>query len=1086
MAKVLSNAGIVTGQPVEAHHVSQSVNALTAAEAYDVNISGSLVVNSILYPITDGVSGSVLVTDGAGVATFQQLNAVTASYITSSGVDGPFGMDSIASSSYAATASLANFATEASTSIFAINANTAINADTASIAITASYITASGVDGPYGLSSVESSSLAVTASYVSSSNVFGPFGLDSILSASFAITAAYAENAGGATIDTSSFVLTSSIAGFTQSFTLGDGSTYENYIQSASFATSASYALTASFIEMADAFRQDFTAVTTVTVNHNFGTEDILVQVYRDLGGATNPIMIIPDQIELTNNNTAVVTFPTPETGYVVVSDGGGIVSLADSASYATTASYALNADGVDQAVYTSSISGLTQSFTLGSGATYENYIQSASWAETASYVELNLTENFRGNFTNVTAFTATHAFDTEDILIQVYESSSLVSPPRQLTPASVTLDNLNQATVTFAAPTTGFIVINKNSGYISSGSTDFAQTASYVTRTQRNLQDGEGIIDFYFDGSSDALVTLDTASARFRNSTVLSSSFATSASFAQTASYLQGFITSASYAARAEKTSEVRLPIFNDDNKVIRKGDPVYVEEYDGTSYKVRRADALDANKMPAIGLSIQELAIGESGEALIVGEFKGLDTFGLPVGRNFYVASGSGWTTTVPAGPAQTQPLGVVAEESAIAGRLIVNGPVADIAIGGGMATTASYVSSSNVDGPFGMDSIQTASFAVTASYIELAQPVKADFVNQTTFVVTHGFDTENLNIDVYEDSAATGNIPEQIQPTSVRQINLNQVEINFASPTTGFVVVSKGGFLRLGTVENAESASYANRVPNNITDGKGIEDFTFNGSAAATVQLDTASAHFRNSTVLSSSFATSASFAITASYLTGEVESSSYARFADESKFTEDVRLPIINDDTASISKGDPVYVEEHDGSFYRIRIADAANPNKMPAIGVAMSDLGVGDSGSVLLVGDLEGLNTFGLIEGRNIYVATGSGWTQNIPTGTAQVQPIGVVAEESPTLGRVIINGPVTDLKSLGTTNRYTEAIAGSNTYTITHNLANSLPIVQSYDTTGLQVLPSVVQILTANSIQVTYASIFNGNIIVQI
>ena len=532
--------------------------------------------------------------------------------------------------------------------------------------------------------------------------------------------------------------------------------------------------------------------------------------------------------------------------------------------------------------MYTSSISGLTQSFTLGSGATYENYIQSASWAETASYVELNLTENFRGNFTNVTAFTATHAFDTEDILIQVYESSSLVSPPRQLTPSSVTLDNLNQATVTFAAPTTGFIVINKNSGYISSGSTDFAQTASYVTRTQRNLQDGEGIIDFYFDGSTDALVTLDTASARFRNSTVLSSSFATSASFAQTASYLQGFVTSASYASRSEKTSEVRLPIFNDDNRVIRKGDPVYVEEHDGTSYKVRRADALDANKMPAIGLSIQELAIGESGEALIVGEFKGFDTFGLPVGRNFYVASGSGWTTTVPAGPAQTQPLGVVAEESAIAGRLIVNGPVADIAIGGGMATTASYVSSSNVDGPFGMDSIQTASFAITASY------------------------------------------------------------------------------------------------------------------------------------------------------LTGEVESSSYARFADESKFTEDVRLPIVNDDTASISKGDPVYVEEHDGSFYRIRIADAANPNKMPAIGVAMSDLGVGDSGSVLLIGDLEGLNTFGLIEGRNIYVATGSGWTQNIPTGTAQVQPIGVLAEESPTLGRVIINGPVTDLKSLGTTNRYTEAIVGSN------------------------------------------------------
>ena len=39
MAKILTNAGIITGQPVEAAHVSQSVNALTAAEAYDINIS---------------------------------------------------------------------------------------------------------------------------------------------------------------------------------------------------------------------------------------------------------------------------------------------------------------------------------------------------------------------------------------------------------------------------------------------------------------------------------------------------------------------------------------------------------------------------------------------------------------------------------------------------------------------------------------------------------------------------------------------------------------------------------------------------------------------------------------------------------------------------------------------------------------------------------------------------------------------------------------------------------------------------------------------------------------------------------------
>ena len=42
MAEVLSNSGIVTGQPVLAAQVSQSVQAFTGAVGYDITISGSL------------------------------------------------------------------------------------------------------------------------------------------------------------------------------------------------------------------------------------------------------------------------------------------------------------------------------------------------------------------------------------------------------------------------------------------------------------------------------------------------------------------------------------------------------------------------------------------------------------------------------------------------------------------------------------------------------------------------------------------------------------------------------------------------------------------------------------------------------------------------------------------------------------------------------------------------------------------------------------------------------------------------------------------------------------------------------------
>ena len=42
-----------------------------------------------------------------------------------------------------------------------------------------------------------------------------------------------------------------------------------------------------------------------------------------------------------------------------------------------------------------------------------------------------------------------------------------------------------------------------------------------------------------------------------------------------------------------------------------------------------------------------------------------------------------------------------------------------MADMSSGSNSVATASYVSSSNVDGPYGFDSILTSSYALTASY-------------------------------------------------------------------------------------------------------------------------------------------------------------------------------------------------------------------------------------------------------------------------------------------------------------------------------------------------------------------------------
>jgi len=112
--------------------------------------------------------------------------------------------------------------------------------------------------------------------------------------ASYALTASYASNVP----DTASFALSSS------------------------YAVSSSNSLTSSYTEGLGGsnFTQNFSNSTTWTVNHNLGNKYVIIQVY-DL----NYDEILPQNIDLLDNNTAVITFPTPESGTVVVTLGGAL-----------------------------------------------------------------------------------------------------------------------------------------------------------------------------------------------------------------------------------------------------------------------------------------------------------------------------------------------------------------------------------------------------------------------------------------------------------------------------------------------------------------------------------------------------------------------------------------------------------------------------------------------------------------------------------------------------------------------------------------------------------------------------------------
>jgi len=126
MAKNISESGIVDGQIVFANQILQITDALRGDDAYNINLTGSIGINGITYPTTDGAtSGSVLITDGAGVTGFGKVQSVISSSYAVSASHAQTAetfTGNIATASYAISASHANIADLARTSLDFVDA----------------------------------------------------------------------------------------------------------------------------------------------------------------------------------------------------------------------------------------------------------------------------------------------------------------------------------------------------------------------------------------------------------------------------------------------------------------------------------------------------------------------------------------------------------------------------------------------------------------------------------------------------------------------------------------------------------------------------------------------------------------------------------------------------------------------------------------------------------------------------------------------------------------------------------------------------------------------------------------------------
>jgi hypothetical protein len=119
-------------------------------------------------------------------------------------------------------------------------------------------------------------------------------------------------------------------------------------------------------------------------------------------------------------------------------------------------------------------------------------------------------------------------------------------------------------------------------------------------------------------------------------------------------------------------------------------------------------------------------------------------------------------------------------------------------------------------------------------------------------------------------------------------------------------------------------------------------------------------------------------------------------------------------IRNLDSVAITRGTPLYVSGSTGDNANVFVADANNPLRRPATLIAYdATLAPNATGTAIISGEIQQVNTNGFPAGTVIYLAPGGGYTATRPTGSASVQILGVVTLEA-TNGRGIVFNQVAD------------------------------------------------------------------------
>jgi hypothetical protein len=205
---------------------------------------------------------------------------------------------------------------------------------------------------------------------------------------------------------------------------------------------------------------------------------------------------------------------------------------------------------------------------------------------------------------------------------------------------------------------------------------------------------------------------------------------------------------------------------------ETLTKGNPVYVSGSHGSGSTlipiVSKADASNAAKMPAIGIMDADLANNATGHMVIVGTITELNTAGLTVNAELYVAAGGGLTATPPT--ARAQPVARVERVNANNGAIIVkvNGLSASDATGntlvrrtstGGVSLGQIFLSGSIAPAASGQYDVGLDDTPVKGVYCQTMTVLNAATFNATTYTYGAGAASAHRTAMQVPGSVTTG---------------------------------------------------------------------------------------------------------------------------------------------------------------------------------------------------------------------------------------------------------------------------------------------------------------------------------------